>query len=141
MASSAVVDLSHRASIRSPARKRLPALTGLRLLAALYVVSFHYAPPLSQGFDVFTSAGYSAVSLFFILSGFVLAYNHIDMERDAITVDRGRFWLSRFARVYPAYLLALALMAPVFISSMMENTESNLRVIGRVAVFGGMNIA
>ena len=87
------------------------------------------------------SAGYSAVSLFFCLSGFVLAYNYLDVERDAITVDRGRFWLSRFARVYPAYLLALAVTAPIFISRMMEGADSILRVLGRAGVFGGMCLA
>ena len=87
------------------------------------------------------SAGYSAVSLFFCLSGFVLAYNYLDVERDAITVDRGRFWLSRFARVYPAYLLALAVTAPIFISRMMEGADSILRVLGLAGVFGGMCLA
>ena len=110
--------------IQRTGRQPLPALTGLRFLAALYVVGFHYAPPLQHGADVFMSAGYSAVSLFFCLSGFVLAYNYLDVERDAITVDRGRFWLSRFARVYPAYLLALAVTAPIFISRMMEGADS-----------------
>ena len=68
-------------------RPPLPALTGLRAVAALWVVVFHYrddvlalAPGLAP-FDTFMRAGYLGVDLFFPLSGFVLAYTYADRMR------------------------------------------------------------
>jgi peptidoglycan/LPS O-acetylase OafA/YrhL len=60
-------------SIRT-GRKFLPSLTGLRGVAALWVVSHHvllYLPGVR-----FASAefGYIRVDVFFVLSGFIIAY-------------------------------------------------------------------
>ena len=97
-------------------RKPLPALTGIRILAAYYVVmlhtgsgylSRHGAPPFLVHF---LERGYLAVSLFFVLSGFILAYTYEGKIRGA--THAARFWEARFARIYPTYLLALALMLP-----------------------------
>src|SRR5579863_1305776 len=89
-------------------RRPIRALTGLRFFAALHVVFYHYAVgllpyPLSS----VAKNGYVAVGLFFVLSGFVLAYNYADRPMDIRT-----FWTARFARIYPAYLLAFVLIAP-----------------------------
>jgi len=54
--------------------------------------------------------GYLAVSLFFILSGFILVYTY--QGKISGTDSVVRFWEARFARIYPVYLLALALMIP-----------------------------
>lgn len=97
-------------------RKPLPALTGIRIFAAYYVVMLHtgfgyfsrHGAP--RWIDNFLANGYLAVSLFFVLSGFILAYTYagkIGGSTNAI-----HFWEARFARIYPAYLLALALMVP-----------------------------
>jgi peptidoglycan/LPS O-acetylase OafA/YrhL len=51
------------------------------------------------------AAGFVGVNFFFILSGFILAYNYLGAEgRPRIT--RRDFWVARFARIYPVYLLA-----------------------------------
>jgi peptidoglycan/LPS O-acetylase OafA/YrhL len=125
-------------SVRKPA---LAALTGLRFCAALYVVSLHYAPEtlraVSPAVRNFISAGYTAVSLFFLLSGFVLAYNYLDPER-GINVNPRKFWVARFARIYPAYLLGLVLTAPGFIAQMLHDAPSTGRAAARIAVFGGL---
>jgi peptidoglycan/LPS O-acetylase OafA/YrhL len=55
---------------------------------------------------IFLGHGYLAVSLFFVLSGFVLTYNYAD--RWSETPFR-YFLLARFARIYPVYILALLL--------------------------------
>ena len=56
---------------------RLGALTGIRFIAALLVICYHYAPTSVRMIPVLgelASHGYMAVNFFFILSGFVLTY-------------------------------------------------------------------
>jgi len=89
-------------------KHRLPALkalTSLRFFAAIHVVVYHMltdsayaAVPLLHNF---VASGYTGIFLFFILSGFILAYNYREVP------DRRQFWVSRFARIYPVYLLVL----------------------------------
>lgn len=55
--------------------------------------------------------GYAAVTVFFVLSGFVLAYNY-DLGAAWSAGTRLRFWIARFARIYPAYVSGLVLIAP-----------------------------
>ncbi len=97
-------------------RSPLPALTGIRIFAAYYVVMLHTgagyfgrsgAPPAVLRL---LDKGYLAVSLFFILSGFILVYTY--QGKISGTDSVVRFWEARFARIYPVYLLALALMIP-----------------------------
>jgi peptidoglycan/LPS O-acetylase OafA/YrhL len=88
---------------------RLYALTGLRFFAAINIVFFHFSNPQLFGFLApVVNAGYIALGLFFLLSGFVLAYNYSGSAR-ASTLDRTRFWKARFTRLYPVYLLSLLL--------------------------------
>jgi peptidoglycan/LPS O-acetylase OafA/YrhL len=53
------------------------------------------------------------VSLFFVLSGFILTYVHASPGRAPL--DRRDFYVNRFARIYPTYLLGLALIAPFYV--------------------------
>jgi len=101
-------------------RPDLPALTGLRAVAALLVVLFHYkyiVPGLGQsttpGARVIQS-GFVGVSLFFVLSGFILAYTYID-DDGGLRGSRNEFLFARFARIYPVYLVALLIALPIFI--------------------------
>lgn len=92
---------------RKPAR--LDALTGLRCLAAAGIVLFHFSNPESFGFlGPVVNAGFVWLGLFFLLSGFVLAYNYAGRARTG-KLDRARFWKTRFTRLYPIYLLSLLL--------------------------------
>lgn len=89
---------------------RLPALDGLRALAALWVVTFHataftgFAPPVIRH-------GYLGVDLFFILSGFVLAHVYAPVfARDGLSFY-ARYLCRRVARLWPVWLVVLALFA------------------------------
>ncbi len=87
--------------------ERLNALTGLRFFAAVNIVVFHFSNPQSFGFLApVVNAGYIALGLFFLLSGFVLAYNYAGQAR-AGSLGKARFWKARFTRLYPVYLLSL----------------------------------
>ncbi len=85
-------------TIPPPARKPpLPALTGIRTILALNIVFFHFTPPYLGYFYPFIQNGFVFVGFFFLLSGFVVAYNYADR---ALTLSPRAFWLARFARLY-----------------------------------------
>jgi peptidoglycan/LPS O-acetylase OafA/YrhL len=110
-------------------RPPLPALTGIRFFAALHVVFFHYAPGLPLLLRNVAANGYMAVGLFFILSGFVLAYNYAGRP-----IGRRRFFTARFARVYPAYFLGMVLIAPAVVVRSGHAEPGTLAAAGLAAV-------
>ena len=99
-------------------RPALPALTGLRFVAAAQVVGFHVHAIVPAVGEMpllsFLGAGYSGVSLFFVLSGFVLAYNYLTPDRVGFG-DVRDFLVARFARVYAVYVVGIVLALPIFI--------------------------
>ncbi len=100
----------------------MPPLTGMRFFLAMWVIVYHQKTgsdkqwflelDLPQPLDSLLQTGYAAVSIFFVLSGFVLAYNY-DLSAVWPRRDRWRFLIARFSRIYPAYFLGLLCMAPL----------------------------
>jgi peptidoglycan/LPS O-acetylase OafA/YrhL len=91
----------------APARKpQLPALTGVRTLLAVNIMLFHFTPPHMKYLYPVIDNSYVFVGFFFLLSGFILAYNYADRPSK---LDKRQFWRARFARLYPIYLLSLVL--------------------------------
>ena len=93
------------------AKTDIPALTGLRGAAALWVAAYHLLLP--AGFVTGLAAtmlgrGYLAVDLFFVLSGFVMAlsYGAVFRARAGLRIFCG-FMLRRLARLYPLYAVIL----------------------------------
>lgn len=92
-------------------KERLGSLDGLRGLAALAVVMYHYTYRYHElyGHQLESSMlslfkyGHLGVQLFFIISGFViyLSIQHTDTLK--------RFFVNRFSRLYPAYWLSIIL--------------------------------
>ena len=92
-----------------PAKKKeiLPALTGLRCFTALNIVFFHFSNPKWFGpLEPVVNSGYTSVSFFLLMSGYVLAYNYSDRAQKGQLKTRN-FWVARFSRLYPVYALAL----------------------------------
>ncbi|MEP7063209.1 MAG: acyltransferase [Betaproteobacteria bacterium] len=104
------------------------ALTGVRAIAAGWVVAYHLwlnagHPPLVLPLvhlDVvpLVTMGWLGVDIFFILSGFVLTWQVLN-ERRLATFSRASFWHDaglflrrRVLRVYPAYLACLSVLLP-----------------------------
>ncbi|MFI1796473.1 acyltransferase family protein [Streptomyces sp. NPDC020379] len=105
---SLIAPITTKPSDKPPtSRVRLDSLTGLRWYAALLVACFHFGyEEISSGTSLhvfrlkeIVYAGPSAVSFFFILSGFVLAWSA--RPHDTVT----GFWRRRFARIYPSHLV------------------------------------
>lgn len=90
-------------------------LTGVRFLAAFYVFIFHIfshglLPNLTGPVGNIVTNGALGVNIFFVLSGFVLAYSHLKDFPDAQLPSWRygiQFLIKRMARLYPAYLAGL----------------------------------
>jgi len=89
--------------------KDIPALTGLRGVAATYVVFYHYVPLYGLNLnpvEVFLGHVYLAVDLFFLLSGFVMAHNYRHLFEEKLTFSYYFVFLGRrIARIYPLYFV------------------------------------
>jgi peptidoglycan/LPS O-acetylase OafA/YrhL len=93
----------------------IPALTGIRFFAATFVMLAHGSAVLFR-FGEHQSAicswliglVYIGMSTFFVLSGFVIHYNYFDSIRTKGSHGLGKFFLTRFARLYPLFLLMIA---------------------------------
>ena len=85
--------------------ERIPALDGLRALAIAMVIAYHVDKGL-------VPAGHWGVTLFFVLSGYLVT-RVLSSERDRNDrVDLQRFYLKRGLRLVPALLIVcLALLA------------------------------
>lgn len=81
-----------------------PALTGVRALAAYMVFLHHYNPINETNFPIlnkFVGQFHIGVSIFFGLSGFLIAYRYMDSKN----FHFGRYMVNRVARVYPIYFI------------------------------------
>ena len=106
-------------------RPFLPALTSIRFFAALWVALFHMTAMKAFDFSNpalqhLASIGYSGVSFFFVLSGFILVYTY-----SGRSTSHRAFWQARFARVYPALAFALLLTAPGFFYCVVQMRARN----------------
>ena len=108
----------------------IPAIEGLRGIAVLWVVIFHYvvirsgqfADPLVVWIDASSTAriivrnGFLGVDLFFLITGFLLTlpwFKH-DLERRKRPSTR-EFYIRRARRILPAYYVQLAMLFFVFL--------------------------
>jgi peptidoglycan/LPS O-acetylase OafA/YrhL len=114
-----------------PAQRVLPrpaligALTGIRAVAAFWVFLRHFRTeiidglgpgPVTQAIIHIASAGYLGVDLFFVLSGFILTYTHLQPMTDHWDWRKavGFLWL-RLARVWPLTAFVLMLFGAYFV--------------------------
>lgn len=97
-------------------RPEIRSLTGVRFVAALGVVVYHFAPPITAMFPAFaffnplTSAGRYGVDLFFILSGFILTYLYLESFQHFRLEEYTRFLALRLARIYPLQVFTIAIL-------------------------------
>lgn len=102
---------------------QLPALTGLRFVAASLVVIHHFIRHFRPGtlpvgsiiYAVFYD-GNAAVGFFFALSGFILAYSYVT-ALGRFRTSIAAYLRARIARIYPVYLLAIALWTVSFLDA------------------------
>ncbi|MET0258165.1 MAG: acyltransferase [Methylobacterium sp.] len=88
-------------------KRHLLVLDGLRGVAALAVVFYHFGGRLSDFAPM--QHGYLAVDFFFALSGFVIAYAYEDRLRDGMGLRQ--FLVARLVRLMPLLILGLCIGA------------------------------
>lgn len=89
----------------------VPALTGLRGVAALTVVLSHSSIRhmyLAPGLD-FEGTGKLGVWLFFVLSAYLLTRQLLVSGKPLAGAVLGKYLIRRFFRIYPLYVVALAI--------------------------------
>jgi peptidoglycan/LPS O-acetylase OafA/YrhL len=118
-------------AVPSPLTKlRVPALDLARLLAATAVVIFHfgfhggvthrYLDAYSPALGVWTRYGYLGVDVFFVISGFVIAWS----AQGARALD---FAWRRWLRVYPTFIFCVLLSSLVIVLARDPHFEVTLR--------------
>ncbi len=84
----------------------IPSLTGLRILAA-WIIFFHHINPVADKHSFgyfFLKEGYLILTIFFVLSGFIIA-NRYEVAAEANWLFLRRYFYLRFIRIYPVFWL------------------------------------
>ena len=93
-------------------QEKIPILDAMRFVAALTVMLVHYELIMGH-FVLYGTASTSALSWFFVLSGFILSYTYPAVQGPAAYK---RYYLHRVIRIFPVYLLAV-LVSSLFVST------------------------
>ncbi len=110
-------------------------LTGVRFVAAAWVVLYHLQGPLERlnllapGLADVLRVGRLGVDLFFALSGFILTYTYLTrLGPRATWRGSAKFWWLRLARIYPVHFVMLNVAGlAVVAQSLVSSTESRQR--------------
>lgn len=107
--------------------RKIDNLTGLRAFAALLVVVHHFADNegvLPLGIVKLVDNWVWGVDIFFVLSGFILAYTYLPTRDTAFGWGAYRsFIVKRFARVYPLHLVTLLIFVGMWFAAMRSGHE------------------
>lgn len=96
--------------MKPTAHNYIPALTGVRFLAAFFVFLFHYRPfrgsgnPVLEAFSHMSYQMFTGVGLFFVLSGFLICYTYYSSAK----LENGflkNYFVRRIARIFPVFFL------------------------------------
>lgn len=114
--------------------RRLPSLDGLRGIAAIAIMLFHFNIfflPQARMSSVLplVNRAYLAVDLFFLLSGFVMAHVYGAALSSSWQTNWRKFASARFARIYP--LFALTTLATVMIAALSDTQPRSISFSGR----------
>ncbi len=108
----------------------LNQITFTRFVAALTVVFFHYGQHIFPANVPFlfenVTAGPIAVGYFYVLSGFIMAIAYYRPETDHTVIpaiNKRKYWIARFARIYPVYILALLIIVAAKYKEVLANLE------------------
>ena len=78
----------------------VPALDGLRSLAVLAVIAYHMKFSWASG-------GLLGVTMFFVLSGYLITSILMNEYESTGTISLSNFWMRRIRRIVPAVVFAV----------------------------------
>ena len=96
----------------------ITGFTGLRALAVIGVILYHFNPQLFSG-------GYLGVPIFLTLSGYLVTDHLIGEYQQTNTFDYGNFWYKRIKKLYPTLIMMLFATA-AYITFFQRNLLANL---------------
>jgi peptidoglycan/LPS O-acetylase OafA/YrhL len=100
--------------------KRIDNLTGVRALAALWVIVYHGRMIGHTGINLgpLPVRGYFGVDIFFVLSGFVLSLVYASRLPATITAAwQKKFLIRRLAKIYPVHFLTFLLSVALIMAA------------------------
>jgi peptidoglycan/LPS O-acetylase OafA/YrhL len=110
----------------------------------LSVALYHLSPDVAASLGIspfyFYENSGDPVELFFILSGFILTYTHPEMGGAEAPAVR-QFYFSRFAKIYPIYLLGWIVFAPLVYSNLAALHGHSAGLYARLAFYGVISLA
>lgn len=121
--------------VPASSRGRLIEIDALRGIGALCVLIFHYSTRFQEMFPQASHVPFSfpggnyRVLLFFAISGFAIFFS---LERISSVAD---FFINRFARLYPAYLVAMLLTLSVEYAA-----QATRLLVGPVAILANFTM-
>ena len=94
--------------MKSAYTAKLDSIQGLRALAVLLVIAYHYGFPVKNGFV--------GVDVFFVISGFVITQSLMRNRTNSKRQDLINFYIKRIARLFPAFFVVfLFTMLAIFL--------------------------
>ncbi len=91
----------HQEELGSNSAGYMPGLDGMRALAVFAVIAYHLDLSWAPG-------GLLGVSLFFVLSGYLITNILLTQWKHSGSIDLKEFWLRRIRRLFPALFTMLA---------------------------------
>jgi peptidoglycan/LPS O-acetylase OafA/YrhL len=105
----------------------IPALDGLRALAIIAIIFFHYWP---AGTGLLTG-GFVGVDIFFVVSGYLITLLLFDEWQKNGKIDLKKFWLRRARRLLPAVIFLVAVI--VLGASILPIVKDKLEMMNPIA--------
>jgi len=102
-------DAAIAAAQKGAEAKQIPTLDGMRGIAVLLVLMFHFAwtfpeeGALAKRLHDFLWSGWIGVDLFFVLSGYLITRGLVSPSKRAIGTRLKMFWMRRVLRIFPLY--------------------------------------
>jgi peptidoglycan/LPS O-acetylase OafA/YrhL len=121
------VDTGHSAKI--------PSIQGLRAIAVLLVIAYHFDFPVKNGFV--------GVDVFFVISGFVITQSLLRNRTNSNIRDLLNFYTKRIARLFPAFFVVLlfTMLAVILVYSPNIGVQQNAIKASLGAMLGLSNFA
>lgn len=118
--------------------KRLPGLDGLRCLSVSFVLATHVGLYFPRGYPSAETAwndrwvglvhGVTGVSIFFVLSGYLITSLLLDERQRYGRISLHRFYLRRILRIWPCYVAFLLVVSSMVATDLLQISMPGLLV-------------